>query len=272
MIQMNCQTKDMNALLSISTNQPNHWQFFFLSFSVSNCIQQNECNQIKKLYAINQINPFINITAYLRNIPHTTPYRTNMSTKAALLLSSVLTLASAQNPHYPVYCKANGYCHVPGLPDSCTSDYECQTPWYPSSYCQSGGSCHLEPPPKCTKDSDCNPKNNDKTLSSQFYAPVSVSKICVENAAGFVMHFDLKDLDTDEISQDSGTFDIDQSKCLNLNDVAHISNNDLIMCRAHAVAGESNDCTDAVRFSVNSTETATFQCKGTTLDYSCTLN
>ena len=83
---------------------------------------------------------------------------------------------------------------------------------------------------------------------------------------------DLKDLDTDEISQDSGTFDIDQSKCLNLNDVAHISNNDLIMCRAHAVAGESNDCTDAVRFSVNSTETATFQCKGTTLDYSCTLN
>ena len=78
--------------------------------------------------------------------------------------------------------------------------------------------------------------------------------------------------DTDEISQDSGTFDIDQSKCLNLNDVAHISNNDLIMCRAHAVAGESNDCTDAVRFSVNSTETATFQCKGTTLDYSCTLN
>ena len=256
------------------TNQTTDNSFFFLFLYpiVSNKTNLYQIKNYTQLTKLTRFINIINITAYLRNIPHTTPYRTNMSTKAALLLSSVLTLATAQNPHYPVYCKANGYCHVPGLPDSCTSDYECQTPWYPSSYCQSGGSCHLEPPPKCTKDSDCNPKNNDKTLSSQFYAPVSVSKICVENAAGFVMHFDLKDLDTDEISQDSGTFDIDQSKCLNLNDVAHISNNDLIMCRAHAVAGESNDCTDAVRFSVNSTETATFQCKGTTLDYSCTLN
>ena len=67
------------------------------------------------------------------------------------------TVSFSQNPHYPVYCKKNGYCHVPGLPDSCTNDHQCQTPWYPSSYCQSGGSCHLEPPPQCKTDADCNP-------------------------------------------------------------------------------------------------------------------
>ena len=63
----------------------------------------------------------------------------------------------SHSSHYPVYCKANGYCHVPGLPDSCTSDSDCRTPWYQSSYCQTGGTCHLEPPPKCKVDSDCKP-------------------------------------------------------------------------------------------------------------------
>ena len=63
---------------------------------------------------------------------------------------------------YPLYAFAYFHvayfqCHVPGLPTSCTTDYQCQTPWYPSSYCQSGGSCHLEPPPQCKVDSDCNP-------------------------------------------------------------------------------------------------------------------
>ena len=78
-------------------------------------------------------------------------------------------------------------------------------------------------------------------------------------------------MDTDEISQDSGDYPIDQTKCLTMSDVAHISENDLILCRVHAIAGETKDCTDAVKFSANSTETATFTCKGTTLDYSCDL-
>ena len=75
------------------------------------------------------------------------------------LTTIVSSRSSHPNPvlsHYPVYCKANGFCHVPGLPDSCTRNSECQTPWY-NSYCQSGGSCHLLPPPKCKVDSDCNP-------------------------------------------------------------------------------------------------------------------
>jgi hypothetical protein len=186
--------------------------------------------------------------------------------------SMALTGCGAQvNPHYPIYCKANGFCHVPPLPDSCTSNYQCQTPWYPGSYCQSGGTCHLENPPKCTKDSDCTPNDSNNTKTT-YYTPVTVSKICVDNNAGFVLHWDMKDLDTDKISQDSGTYPIDQTKCLTLNDVADISDNDLVLCRVHAVAGETKDCTDAVKFNANSTETATFTCKGTTLDYSCDLN
>ena len=54
-------------------------------------------------------------------------------------------------------------------------------------------------------------------------------------------------------------------------ELAHISDGDLILCRVHAIAGETKDCTDAVRYSVNSTETASFNCRGTTLDYSCNL-
>ena len=50
-----------------------------------------------------------------------------------------------------------------------------------------------------------------------------------------------------------------------------ISEDDLIMCRVHAVAGETKDCEDAVKYNANSSETATFVCQGTTLDYSCKL-
>ena len=126
------------------------------------------------------------------------------------------------------------------------------------------------PPPKCTHDSDCNPKNGSFTTLGG-YAPVTVGKICVTNAAGFVLHFDLKDMDTDSISQDSGDYPIDQTKCLSMSDLANVAEGDLILCRVHAVAGESKDCMDAVRFSANSTETASFNCRGTTLDYSCNL-
>jgi hypothetical protein len=51
--------------------------------------------------------------------------------------AGLVSLASGQNPHFPIYCKANGFCHVPGLPDSCNTDNDCKTPWY-DSYCQSG--------------------------------------------------------------------------------------------------------------------------------------
>ena len=103
------------------------------------------------------------------------------------------------------------------------------------------------------------------------FTPPEVGRICVTNSAGFVLHFDMKDLDSDELSPDSGDYPIDQTKCQPLDDIAHISDSDLILCRVHAVAGETKFCEDAVKYKVNSSETATFVCEGTTLDYSCKL-
>jgi hypothetical protein len=62
------------------------------------------------------------------------------SASPALSLCLLLLLAPrarAQSPHFPVFCQADGFCHVPGLPTECTSDSDCRTPWY-DSYCQSG--------------------------------------------------------------------------------------------------------------------------------------
>ena len=73
------------------------------------------------------------------------------------LFTTRIQQAAAQDPHFPVYCQGNGYCHVPALPDSCSTDMQCVTPWY-NSYCQSSGTCHLELPPKCKTDADCAPK------------------------------------------------------------------------------------------------------------------
>ncbi len=75
--------------------------------------------------------------------------------RSVLLLGLLLGGCRADGPHFPVYCGDNGYCHAPPLPYDCTADKECQTPWYPDSYCQTGGTCHLEPPPKCKTDADC---------------------------------------------------------------------------------------------------------------------
>ena len=59
------------------------------------------------------------------------------------------------------YCKSNHYCHVPPQPIHCTTDAQCRSSWYPSSYCQNPdkmGTCHLNMPPRCEQDSDCLPK------------------------------------------------------------------------------------------------------------------
>lgn len=200
--------------------------------------------------------------------------RSIAATAAAAGVALLAGLANAQ--HYPIYCKSNGYCHVPPLPDTCTNDSQCKTPWY-DSYCvinhgAVSGTCHLELPPKCTTDADCQPKQavTAGAKDATFEPPV-VGKICVNNAAGFVLHWDMRDLLTDKTSEDSGSYPIDQARCLSIADIPDIQDRSVVMCRVHAVAGETQDCADAVVFGANSTETATFHCSGTTLDYSCAL-
>ena len=114
------------------------------------------------------------------------------------------------------------------------------------------------------------PKENEEGVAD---APPKVSKVCVTNNAGFVLHWEIDDLLNDAKSADSGSYPIDQTRCLGVEDtVPHVADGDVLMCRVHADGGVSHACNRAVIFSNATNEVATFTCTGTTLDYSCTLD
>ena len=85
------------------------------------------------------------------------------------------------------YCKSNHYCHVPPQPTSCTTDTQCRTSWYPSSYCQGNlthaGSCHMELPPRCQKDSDCD-GNITTAKNGEAAAPIQATYASSEAITG----------------------------------------------------------------------------------------
>ena len=85
------------------------------------------------------------------------------------------------------YCKSNHYCHVPPQPTSCTADAQCRTSWYPSSYCQGNlthaGSCHMELPPRCQKDSDCD-GNITTAKNGEAAAPIQATYASSEAITG----------------------------------------------------------------------------------------
>merc|ERR1711959_37405 len=72
-------------------------------------------------------------------------------------------VAQMEQPGTSVYCKDNGFCHVPPLPAQCTKNSDCVTPWY-SSWCMNDASKHAPYvckemlPPKCKTDKDCERK------------------------------------------------------------------------------------------------------------------
>lgn len=112
---------------------------------------------------------------------------------------------------------------------------------------------------------------HDLPAVSSGVAP-DASEICVANQAGFVLHWELHDILGEMASADSGSYPIDQTRCLPLSAIPDIKEGAVVMCKVHAELGETQFCASAVRYSANSTSTATFTCTGTTLDYSCTLN
>jgi hypothetical protein len=102
--------------------------------------------------------------------------------------------------------------------------------------------------------------------------PPVASRVCVDNNAGFDLHWALKDLDTNNVGPDSGSYPIDQTRCLEIKLIADVEDGDLIQALIHADGGVSHSSDSAVIFKANSTNGATFSCTGTTLDYSCALN
>eukprot|EP01116_Phalansterium_solitarium_P009992 TRINITY_DN24354_c0_g1_i1.p2 TRINITY_DN24354_c0_g1~~TRINITY_DN24354_c0_g1_i1.p2 ORF type:complete len:142 (-),score=61.16 TRINITY_DN24354_c0_g1_i1:176-601(-) len=96
-----------------------------------------------------------------------------------------------------------------------------------------------------------------------------VSEICVTNDAGFDLHWSMKDMYTNLRSQDSGSYPIDQSRCLNINTIPGVGPGHVVLCTVSADGGETQDCDWAVLYDPNSTNTATFVCSGTTLIFGC---
>lgn len=90
------------------------------------------------------------------------------------------------------------------------------------------------------------------------------------NHAGFVMKFGEKNDRTGQ-SKETGHYDIDQTKCINLKEeVDGTDVGDEFTTTISAVLGKTKQANRKVAFSPNNL-TATFECKGTTLDYHCNL-
>ena len=96
-----------------------------------------------------------------------------------------------------------------------------------------------------------------------------VSKICIINHAGFVMEFSTENTRTGS-SKTSSRYPIDKTECIEPTSVDGTQDGDEFKVHVHAILGKSQDTNRAVRYANNSL-TATYECRGTTLDYSCNL-
>jgi len=118
---------------------------------------------------------------------------------------------------------------------------------------------------------DCS-SGSSETYKAHHSVLPEVARICIANQAGFVLHWELQDILTQKLSADSGYYPIDQTRCMSLTDIPGVVDGDVIMCHVHAVLGESQFCTSAVRLSNATSVAATFTCSGTTLGFACSLN
>ena len=96
-----------------------------------------------------------------------------------------------------------------------------------------------------------------------------VGTVCVVNDAAFIMDFQLKDMMTNIAGNTTSKFDMLRTECQFIKDVVpDVEHGDLIMPSVKAIAGDANT---AVIYHNQTSEVATFSCRGTTLDYTCKL-
>jgi len=95
------------------------------------------------------------------------------------------------------------------------------------------------------------------------------SKICVINHAGFVMEFSAENTRTGG-QKATGRYPIDQTQCIEPVSVDGTREGDQFKMHVHAILGKRQDTTRDILYA-NNNLTATFECRGTTLDYSCKL-
>ena len=97
------------------------------------------------------------------------------------------------------------------------------------------------------------------------------STVCVINHAGFVASYTIQN-DRTGASEGSGHFPIDQTRCINLaTGVGGQSQvGDTFSTHVSAVLGKTEEVNRRIQFVPNNL-TATFECKGTTLNFHCNL-
>jgi len=96
-----------------------------------------------------------------------------------------------------------------------------------------------------------------------------VSRVCMINHGGFVMDFQAKNLRSQNSVAQSNSFPINQRKCVDLGG-ADVFEGDEIKLKAHAHWGKTNSADRKVKYSDNGL-TASYECKGTTLNFQCKL-
>ena len=109
--------------------------------------------------------------------------------------------------------------------------------------------------------------------TAQAGAASYASKVCVSNMAGFVLHWWMDDLITGNSSSDSGSYPIDQTRCMDIAGTLNAANlGDFIEVYVHAALGETKTCNSAIIYQASPAVTASFTCTGTTLNFGCSLN
>merc|ERR1712166_1177108 len=101
-------------------------------------------------------------------------------------------------------------------------------------------------------------------------AAVQASKACVQNNGGYVLHWWYEDLNSGNESEDSGTYPIDQVRCMDI-DIEGLNTGDFIEVYVHADAGVTKTAENPIIYEPTG-PVVSFTCNGTTLSFHCKLN
>jgi len=101
-------------------------------------------------------------------------------------------------------------------------------------------------------------------------AAAPASRVCVLNHAGFVLHYDVQDQRSGAFHGKTEDYPINQKRCIDLSEVEGIHEGDEFKTSVHAVLGATKEADRVVRYEAAGPD-VTFECRGTTLIYSCKL-
>ena len=109
-------------------------------------------------------------------------------------------------------------------------------------------------------------------LAYEANVPVSGSKACVANQAGFVLNWWYEDINIGEATNTTDNYPIDQTQCMDFDLSAQgAKSGDFVQVYVHAVLGTTNVCNTPMIYDPTG-PVLTFTTTGTTLNFSCRLN